>query len=44
MKYFIIGVICTLAVLYPATTKNFLGMAVDTVHNVVTSVMDKSSD
>lgn len=44
MRYFLIGVICTLAVIYPATTKEFLGAAVDTVHNVVTSIMEKSSD
>lgn len=42
MKYFILGVICTLAVIYPASTKRLLGVAVDTAHNVTTSVMESS--
>lgn len=40
MKYFILGVVCTLAVLNPAVTKTILGGAVDTTHNVVSGVIN----
>lgn len=42
MKYFIFGIIVTLAVLYPAVTKNIFGQAVDTAHNVTINVIDKN--
>jgi hypothetical protein len=41
MGKFILGVIVTLAVLYPAITKTYFGKAVDTTHEVVTTVIDK---
>lgn len=41
MGKFILGVIVTLAVLYPAITKTYFGKAVDTTHNVVTTVIEK---
>ena len=42
MFNFILGVIVTLAVLYPAVTKTFLSNAVDTTHEVVISTMEKT--
>jgi hypothetical protein len=42
MKGFIAGVIVTLAVLYPAVTKNILAQAVDTTNGVVTTVLDQN--
>jgi hypothetical protein len=42
MGKFILGVVVTLAVLYPAVTKVMLSNAVDTTHDVVTNVMEKS--
>lgn len=42
MKGFILGVAITLAVLYPAVTKNLLASAVDTTNGVVTGVLDRN--
>ena len=42
MKGFILGVAITLAVLYPAVTKNLLAQAVDTTNSVVTGVLDQN--
>jgi hypothetical protein len=42
MKGFILGVAVTLAVLYPAVTKNILAQAVDTTNSVVTGVLDQN--
>jgi hypothetical protein len=42
MSKFILGVLITLAVLYPAMTKNILGQAVDTTHAVVTTTIEKN--
>ncbi len=42
MSKFILGVIVTLAVLYPTMTKNLLGSAVDTTHAVVITTLDKN--
>jgi hypothetical protein len=42
MKGFIMGVVVTLAVLYPAVTKNLLAQAVDTTNHVVTEVLDQN--
>lgn len=39
MKYFILGIIATLAVIYPATTKHMLNATVDVVHNAANSVL-----
>lgn len=39
MKYFILGIIATLAVIYPTATKNMLNSTVDVVHNVVTTAV-----
>ena len=41
MSKFILGVVVTLAVLYPAVTKHYFGAAVDSTHTVVTNVMEK---
>jgi hypothetical protein len=41
MGKFILGVVVTLAVLYPAMTKAYFGRAVDTTNSVVTNVMEK---
>ena len=41
MGKFLLGVIVTLAVLYPAMTKAYFGRAVDTTNAVVTNVMEK---
>ncbi len=40
MGKFILGIIFTLAVLYPAVTKTYLSGAVDTTHNVMTGVIE----
>jgi hypothetical protein len=42
MSKFILGVVVTLAVLYPAVTKNLFGQAVDTTHTVVTTTIEKN--
>jgi hypothetical protein len=42
MLKFFAGVIVTLAVLYPAVTKDLFGNVVDTTHSTVTNVMEKS--
>ena len=42
MKSFILGIIVTLAVLYPTVTKNLLAQAVDTTNHVVTGVLDQN--
>jgi hypothetical protein len=42
MGKFMLGVIVTLAVLYPAVTKSYLGQAVDTTHNVVAGAIENS--
>lgn len=41
MKGFILGILVTLAVLYPTVTKNLLAKAVDVTNNVVTGVLEK---
>jgi hypothetical protein len=41
MKGFILGVVVTLAVLYPAVTKNLLAQAIDATSGVVTGVLEK---
>jgi len=43
MSKFILGVVVTLAVLYPAVTKNIFGTAVDTTHTVVTTTLEKGA-
>ena len=42
MKSFILGIVVTLAVLYPSVTKTILSNAVDTTHTVVTNVIDQN--
>ena len=42
MKAFILGVVVTLAVLYPSVTKVILGNTIDTTHSVVTNVLDQN--
>jgi hypothetical protein len=42
MKGFILGIVVTLAVLYPAVTKNLLAQVVDTTSSVVTGVLDQN--
>jgi|LauGreSBDMM110SN_4_FD.fasta_scaffold1159634_1 hypothetical protein len=44
MLNFALGVIVTLAVLYPSTTKQYLGAAVDTAHGVATSNLKEKAD
>jgi hypothetical protein len=41
MGKFFLGVLVTLAVLYPTVTKHYFGSAVDTTNSVVTGVMEK---
>ena len=41
MGKFFLGVLVTLAVLYPTVTKQYFGSAVDTTNSVVTGVMEK---
>jgi hypothetical protein len=42
MGKFILGVVVTLAVLYPAVTKDLFGTSVDTTHRVVTDVLKEA--
>lgn len=42
MKGFILGILVTLAVLYPAVTKDLLAAAVDSTHGVVTGILDRN--
>jgi hypothetical protein len=42
MKGFILGVVVTLAVLYPTVTKNLLAQAIDATNGVVTTVLDQN--
>ena len=42
MKGFILGVVLTLAVLYPSVTKNLLAQAIDATNGVVTTVLDQN--
>jgi len=42
MKGFILGVVVTLAVLYPTVTKNLLEQAIDATNGVVTTVLDQN--
>jgi len=42
MKGFILGIIVTLAVLYPTVTKNLLAQAVDATNGAVTGVLDQN--
>lgn len=42
MKGFILGIVATLAVLYPSVTKTVLSNAIDTTHTVVTNVIDQN--
>ena len=43
MKGVLLGVVLTLAVLYPAVTKDLFGRAVDTTNAVATGVIKESS-
>ncbi len=40
MSKFILGIVVTLAVLYPAVTKTIFSKAVDTTHTVVTKTIE----
>jgi hypothetical protein len=42
MLKFVAGIVVTLAVLYPAVTKDLFGSAVDVSHSTVTNVMEKT--
>jgi hypothetical protein len=42
MLKFVAGIVITLAVLYPAVTKDLFGGAVDVTHSTVTNVMEKA--
>ena len=42
MGKFILGVVVTLAILYPAVTKNLFATAVDTTNAVVTTTIDNA--
>jgi hypothetical protein len=42
MGKFILGIVCTLAVLYPAVTKAYFSKAVDTTHHVVTGAIENA--
>lgn len=42
MTKFILGVVVTLAVLYPAVTKELFGDVVDVTHSTVTNTMEKA--
>lgn len=44
MLNFALGVIVTLAVLYPSTTKQYLNAAVDIAHGVATSNLKEKAD
>ena len=41
MTKILLGVLLTLAVLYPTVTKHYFGSAVDTTNAVVTGIMEK---
>jgi hypothetical protein len=41
MKGFIVGVVVTLAVLFPAVTKSVFAKAVDVTHGAVITVIDR---
>ena len=43
MFKFILGVMATLAILYPATTKELFGKAVDTTNSVATGVIKEGA-
>jgi hypothetical protein len=43
MSKFILGVVVTLAILYPAVTKDLFGKAVDTTNSVATNVIKESA-
>jgi hypothetical protein len=43
MGNFILGVLITLAILYPAVTKEWFGKAVDTTNSVATSVIKENT-
>jgi hypothetical protein len=40
MKAFIVGVVLTLAIMYPAVTKGVFGSVVDTTNRLVVSTID----
>jgi hypothetical protein len=42
MGKFILGVVVTLAVMYPAVTKSLFATAVDTTNTVVTTTIDNA--
>ena len=42
MGKFLLGVLVTLAVLYPVATKMYLGKAVDVAHAAATNVIEKN--
>jgi hypothetical protein len=42
MKGFILGILVTLAVLYPVVTKNLVSQAVDVTNGVVTQILDQN--
>jgi hypothetical protein len=42
MKGMILGIILTLAVLYPAVTKDIFGRVVDTTHTVTTGAIKEA--
>ena len=42
MGKILLGVVLTLAVLYPAATKGVLGSAVDTAHSIAMGVLEKA--
>ena len=44
MLNFALGVIVTLAVLYPSTTKQYFSAAVDVVHSIATSNLKEKAD
>lgn len=41
MTKFLLGVVVTLAILYPVATKHYFGSAVDTTHAVVKHTLEK---
>jgi hypothetical protein len=43
MTKFILGIVVTLAILYPAVTKDLFGKAVDTTNSVATNVIKESA-
>ena len=44
MKGFILGILVTLAVLYPTVTKVILANTVDNTHQVVTNIMNNTQE